>query len=81
MLCLYYVVNLKVKRHQEIEYVNNLIRKEAEEQEEEKELAPIATTTNTAAEEAVTTTNELSKVTRPLQQKQETVSSKSILGS
>ena len=66
------------ERHQEVEYVNNLIRKEAEEQEEEKELAPIATTTNTTAEEVVTSTNEPSKVTRPPQQKQETVSSKSI---
>jgi hypothetical protein len=57
------------ERHQEVEYVNNLIRKEGE----EEGLAPVATTTNT-----VTTTNEPSKVTRPPQQRQETVSSKSI---
>ena len=38
------------ERHQEVEYVDDLIRKEAEEQEKEEELAPTGTTTtNTIA--------------------------------
>jgi hypothetical protein len=70
------------ERYQEVSYVDDLIRKEAEEQEFE----PTATTTtiNTVAEEVITTiepevTTPL-KVTRPPQQKelQETISSKSI---
>ena len=82
------------ERHQEVEYVDDLIRRESEEQEEEQELAPTATTTtNAIAEEVVTTnepgmtitastsTNEASKIVHPPQPKQEpqeTVSSKSI---
>ena len=46
------------ERHQEVAYVDDLIRKEAEEQEEEQELVPIATTTNTVEEEEITTTKE-----------------------
>jgi hypothetical protein len=74
------------ERHQEVEYVNDLIQKEAEEQE--SELPPTATTTtNTVAEEVVTTnepgatittsTNEASKITHQ-KERQETMSSKSI---
>jgi len=79
------------ERHQEVSYVDDLIRKEAEEQEKEEELAPTAPamTTNTLAEEvtaatkepAVTTSRKPSKVTRTAHQKkelQETISSKSI---
>src|SRR5919197_1740362 len=78
------------ERHQEVSYVDDLIKKEAEEQEKEEELAPTTMITNTVAEE-VTTINEPEvttisssrkppKITRPRQQKelQETVSSKSI---
>src|ERR671931_120186 len=47
------------ERYQEVSYVDDLIRKEAEEQEKEEELAPTATTTttttNTVAEEVTTT--------------------------
>ena len=35
------------ERHQEVEYVNDLIRKEAEEQEQEPEFIPTAATTTT----------------------------------
>ena len=80
------------ERCQEVEYVEDLIRKEAEKQEQEFELPPTGTTaTSTAAEEeeVVTTnlpgatistsTNEVSKISYPpQQQKQETLSSKSI---
>jgi hypothetical protein len=81
------------ERLQEVEYVNDLIQKEAEQQEQESELSPTAntTTTTTEAEEIPTTTKEPgvratissrkpSKATRPLQQeeRQETVSLKSI---
>jgi hypothetical protein len=81
------------ERHQEVEYVEDLIRKEAEKQEQEFELPPTGTTaTSTAAEEVVTTnqlgatistsTNEASKISYPPQQqkqeRQETLSSKSI---
>jgi hypothetical protein len=75
------------ERHQEVAYVDDLIRKEAEEQE----LVPTTTTTNTVEEEELTTTKEPavtttttsskpSKVTRSTQQKglQETISSKSL---
>jgi hypothetical protein len=78
------------ERHQEVSYVDDLIKKEAEEQEKEEELATTTTITDTVAEE-VTTTNEPevttispsrkpSKITRPRLQKElrETVSSKSI---
>jgi hypothetical protein len=73
------------ERHQEVEYVNDLIQKEAEEQE--SELPPTANTT--VAEEVVitnepgatittsTSTNEASKITHQ-KERQETVSSKSI---
>jgi len=74
------------ERHQEVEYVNDLIQKEAEEQE--SELPPTAnTTTNTVAEEVVitnepgatitTSTNEASKITHQ-KERHETMSSKSI---
>ena len=74
------------ERHQEVEYVNDLIQKEAEEQE--SELSPTAnTTTNTVAEEVVitnepgatitTSTNEASKITHQ-KERHETMSSKSI---
>jgi maltodextrin utilization protein YvdJ len=81
------------ERHQEVEYVEDLIRKEAEKQEQEFELPPTGTTaTSTAAEEEeeVVTTNqpgatiststkEVSKISYPpQQQKQETLSSKLI---
>jgi hypothetical protein len=80
------------ERYQEVSYVDDLIRKEAEEQEKEQEFEPTATTTttttNTVAEEVITTrepevttpSRKPLKVTRPLQQKelQETISSKSI---
>jgi hypothetical protein len=78
------------ERHQEVEYVEDLIRKEAEKQEQEFELPPTGTTaTSTAEEEVVTTnqpgatistsTNEASKISYPSQQqKQETLSSKLI---
>jgi maltodextrin utilization protein YvdJ len=78
------------ERHQEVEYVEDLIRKEAEKQEQEFELPPTGTTaTSTAAEEVVTTnqpgatistsTKEVSKISYPpQQQKQETLSSKLI---
>jgi len=78
------------EQHQEVEYVEDLIRKEAKKQEQEFELPPTRTTaTSTAAEEVVTTnqpgatiptsTNEASKISYPpQQQKQETLSSKSI---
>ena len=80
------------ERHQEVEYVEDLIRKEAEKQEQEFKLPPTGTTaTSTAAEEeeVVTTnqpgatistsTNEASKISYPpQQQKQETLSSKLI---
>ena len=82
------------ERHQEVSYVDDLIRREAEEQEEEAEeeqLAPIGTSTNTVAGEAttinepeVTTTiissRKPSKIARPTTQKQrqETMPSGSI---
>jgi hypothetical protein len=45
------------ERHQEVEYVDDLIQKQAEEQEQESELVPTATsTTTTEAEEIPTTT-------------------------
>lgn len=78
------------ERYQEVSYVDDLIRKEAEEQEKEQEFEPTATTTttNTVAEEVITTiepevttpSRKPLKVTRPPQQKelQETISSKSI---
>jgi len=78
------------EQHQEVEYVEDLIRKEAKKQEQEFELPPTRTTaTSTAAEEVVTTnqpgatiptsTNEASKISYPpQQQKQETLSSKLI---
>ena len=91
MLYLYFVANWKEERHQEVSYVDDLIRKEAEEQEKEEELAPTAPamTTNTLAEEvtaatkepAVTTSRKPSKVTRTAHKQkelQETISSKSI---
>src|ERR687886_1291246 len=48
------------ERHQEVEYVNDLIQKEAEKQEQESELAPTeaTTTTTTEAEEIPTTKTE-----------------------
>jgi hypothetical protein len=74
------------KRYQEVSYVDDLIRKEAEEQEFEP--TATTTTTNTVAEEVITTiepevttpSRKPLKVTRPPQQKelQETISSKSI---
>jgi hypothetical protein len=74
------------ERHQEVAYVDDLIRKEAEEQEEEQELVPTTMTTNTTTKEpAVTTTTMItsskpSKVTPSTQEKglQETISSKSL---
>jgi hypothetical protein len=79
------------ERQQEISYIDDLIRKEAEEQEEEQGLVPTTTTTNTVEEEELTTTKEPpatttttsskpSKVTHSTQQKglQETISSKSL---
>jgi hypothetical protein len=69
------------ERHQEVEYVNDLIQKEAEKQE--SELTPTANTT--VAEEVVITnepgatitTNEASKITHQ-KERHETMSSKSI---
>ena len=72
------------ERHQEVEYVNDLIRKEAEKQEQESEFMSTATTTTTTtdreAAEEITTTNEPkvttassrrpSKATRPPTQQQ-----------
>jgi hypothetical protein len=81
------------ERCQEVEYVEDLIRKEVEKQEQEFELPSIGTTpTSTAAEEVVTTnqpdatistsTNEALKISYPPQQqkqeRQETMSSQSI---
>jgi maltodextrin utilization protein YvdJ len=81
------------ERHQEVEYVEDLIRKEAEKQEQEFELPPTGTTATSTAEEEeeeVVTTNqpgatiststkEVSKISYPpQQQKQETLSSKLI---
>jgi hypothetical protein len=67
------------ERHQEVEYVNDLIQKEAEEQE--SELPPTATTTEevviTNEPGATITTNEASKITHQ-KERQETVPSKSI---
>jgi hypothetical protein len=80
------------ERYQEVAYIDDLIRKEAEEQEKEPELEPTATTTtttSTVAQEITATKKEPvgtptssrkpSKVTTPQQQElQETISSKSI---
>jgi hypothetical protein len=80
------------ERQQEISYIDDLIRKEAEEQEEEQGLVPTTTTTNTVEEEeeltttkeppatTTTTSGKPSKVTHSTQQKglQETISSKSL---
>jgi hypothetical protein len=82
------------ERHQEVSYVEDLIRKEAEKQEQESELVPTATsTTTTEAEEIPTTTNEPEvtttissrkppKITRPRQQQikelQGTIDTKSV---
>src|SRR5919199_1797790 len=81
------------ERHQEVSYVDDLIRRDAEEQEEDKEgLAPIVTTTttntNTLSKEATmsnepeVTTRKPSKVapppTRQQKQRQETTPSKFI---
>jgi hypothetical protein len=78
------------ERHQEAEYVNDLIRKEAEKQEQESEFIPAAEATTTEAEEiAKTTTNEFAATATatssmkpsPTQQQkggQETLSSKSM---
>jgi hypothetical protein len=71
------------ERYQEVAYVNDVMRKEAEEQEKEPEFEPTATTTtNTVAEEIAVTkepagtrsSRKHSKVTSP----QETIPSKSI---
>ena len=80
------------ERHQEVEYVNDLIRKEAEKQEQESEFIPTeaTTTTTTEAEEIPTTTNEPavtatttssmkpSPTQEQKQERQETLSSKSV---
>ena len=80
------------ERNQEVEYIDNLIRKESEEREQEEELAPTAatTTTTTEAEETPTTTNEPavtatttssmkpSPTQEQKQERQETLSSKSV---
>jgi hypothetical protein len=66
------------ERLQEVSYIEDLIRKEAEKQEQESELAPTATsTTTTEAEHIPTTTNEPEvttrkppKITHPRQQQQ-----------
>ena len=78
------------ERHQEAEYVNDLIQKESEKQEQESEFIPAAEATTIEAEEiAKTTTNEpavtatttTSMKPSPTQQQkggQETISSKSL---
>ena len=79
------------ERHQEVEYVNDLIQKEAEKKEQESEFIPAGantTTTTTKAEEVVTTnepavtatTTSSMKPSPTPQQKggQETISSKSL---
>jgi len=73
------------ERCQEVEYVEDLIRKEAEKQEQEFELPPTGTTaTSTGAEEMVTTNQPGAPISistnenKPQEQKQETLSSKSI---
>src|SRR5919197_555800 len=72
------------ERHQEVEYVNDLIRKEAEKQEQESEFIPTeATTTTTTEAEEIPTTNEPasmkpSPTQEQKQERQETLSSKSV---
>jgi hypothetical protein len=80
------------ERHQEVEYVNDLIRKEANKQEQESEFIPTEATTTitTEAEEIATTKNEPeatattissmkpSPTQQQKQERQETISSKSV---
>jgi hypothetical protein len=78
------------ERHQEVEYVDDLIQKQAEEQEQESELVPTATSTTTTEAEEIPTTTKVPevttrkppKITRPRQQQikelQGTIDTKSV---
>ncbi|HET7389940.1 MAG TPA: hypothetical protein VFJ51_03875 [Nitrososphaeraceae archaeon] len=75
------------ERHQEVAYVDDLIKNEGEEVEKEPKFEPTTTTTNTVAEEIIETKERAgtisslrkpSKVTPPQQELEETISSKSI---
>ena len=75
------------ERHQEVAYVDDLIKNEGEEVEKEPKFEPTTTTTNTVAEAIIETKERAgtisslrkpSKVTLPQQELEETISSKSI---